>query len=164
MLEKDILSSAVDTITRKPVTIEVSVKPNGKLDKILMSLGLKKRVLSYVISPLLVGNRKRVSIRSQRIPDDFLKDGLVKALLDPSFIDDCIYAVAIGIQNNRNEPSEKLLKFVEFQFDDTDLYNVLDAIFGRIDLQAFTKSIILMKGSNVLNVPEPVAMSAITPE
>ena len=163
MLE-NILSSAVDTLTEKPVTIEVPVKPNGKLDRFLMKLRLKKKTISYVIRPLRVGNRKRIASRSLHIPDDFLKQGLVKALMDPQFIDHCIYAVAVGIQNNRDEPTDALLKFVEFQFDDTDIYTALDAMFGRIDLGSFTKSIILIKGSNVLNVPEADVMSAIIPD
>lgn len=164
MIEKDILSLAVDTLTEKPLKVSIAVKPNSKLDIMLMKLGLKKKVISYTIRPLVVGNRKRISVRSLRIPNDFLKDGLVKALMDTEYIEDCIYAVAVGIQNNRYEPSNRLLKFVEFQFNDTDLYNVLDAIFGKIDLQSFTKSIILIKGSNVLNVPEADVSNAIIPD
>jgi hypothetical protein len=161
---KDVISSAVNTITGKTKTVTVTLKPETPFQALLMKVGLKKKTAEFIIRPLVVGNRKRISAKALVIPDDFLKDGLVKALLNPEFIDVCIYAVAVGIQNNKHEPDQKLIDFIAFQFDDEDIDLMLNTIFSGINLKSFTNSIILIKGSNVLTVPEKDAESANKPD
>lgn len=163
MDEKEVSSKAAEVITDKPLTVTVPLKNLKWYDPILIKLKLKKPIHNFVIKPLLVGNRYRIAARVVLIPDDILQNGIVKALMNPAYANDCVYAVAVGIQNNEFEPSESLLNLVRYQFNDTDLFNVLDVIFATIPVQDFMNSTILLKGADVLNAMGKVAKNATSP-
>jgi hypothetical protein len=147
-------------------TLKVDVKNQPALtwwDKVLIKYGRKqkpKEFHEFEIRPMLVGNRYRISTRVEGIPEEVLKTDFVKLLMTPAYITIGIYCAAVGIQNDEHEPDEELLNIIRYQFDDTDLFHALDKIFKTIAVKDFINSIILMKGTSVLNVQEPVANDA----
>lgn len=151
MDKNTVFSNVGDALTSKPLKVKVPLKNLNFFDRILIKAGVKKDHRTFEIKPLLVGNRYRISSRVVHIPDDMFKSGFVSALLNPRYVKDYIYCVAVGIKNSRREPSKKLLDFIEFQFDDRDLYLVLTAIFDSIPVKDFINSTVILKGSNVLS-------------
>lgn len=69
-----------------------------------------------------------------------------------------IYIVACGLQNNRREPSKKLLEFVRYEFTSAEIALVINNILVQMNAKDFIKSIVLLRGLNVLSVPETDAL------
>ncbi|MEJ2905094.1 hypothetical protein WAE58_21795 [Pedobacter panaciterrae] len=64
------------------------------------------------------------------------------------------YIVAAAIQNNKYEPEPELIQFIEENFDGDDLYTALRASFDNFCMQAFSNSIVLLKGTVAILKPE----------
>lgn len=163
---KNILAQAGRTVVQDPKTVDVDIRPKNWLQKLLMKKGFLKSKKVFTIYPVSVGNRHRISSIALKIPDGLFSGGLDegevwKAIQDHTH--DLVYAVATCIQNNEKEPSGKLIKYL-LTLDDSKFYEMLDASLSMAGVPNFTKSIILIRGSNVISVPELDAINASTPE
>jgi hypothetical protein len=164
-LEEAIAAREVgEAFSDKPKAVTITIRPLNWKERLLMKIGLMERQRVFKIYPILVGNRKRVSANASFVlPADLFTDGLLdigKAWpVIQERTDDLIYVVATCIQNNREEPSKHLIDFLTW-IDDVQFYNILDKSLSMVGVQSFIKSIILMKGSSVLNVKDPVAITA----
>jgi hypothetical protein len=161
-----ILSQVGKTVVQEPKIVEVNIKPKNWLQKLLIKKGFLPSKKVFTIYPVLVGNRLRISSKALNIPDGLfssqMEEGEIwKAIL--AHTDDLIYAVAVCIQNNKKEPSKGLLNYLRW-IDDAKFYELLDASLSMANVPNFTKSIILIRGSNVISAPEPVATIANTPD
>lgn len=163
MDEKQILKMVGETLTnkKKPVTIDIPVR--NSIHKKLMDWGWLPKTKTYMISPILVGNRYRVSSVAIGLPDDTFDNGVLdfakawQAVNDHT--EDFIYIVAVCIQNREKEPSNRLLKKLRW-INDEDFFKLLDVSLTQAGLPSFMKSIVLIKGQSVLNVPEPAVIPA----
>lgn len=150
-----------EVYTEKSKTVTIELRPLNWTESLLMKIGLMKRQRVFEIYPILVGNRKRISTNASFVlPENLFIDGELdlekawKVINERS--DDLVYIVATCIQNNRKEPSKHLIKFLTW-IDDQQFYNILDKSLSLAGIESFMRSIILIKGSNVLNVQEKVA-------
>lgn len=82
------------------------------------------------------------------IPNDFLEKSMNEVVLN--HIEEIIYIVAVGIQNDIHEPKEDLKDFIRNNFTSNDLVKVLLIVFQSINVKDFLNSIVLIKGMNVL--------------
>jgi len=161
------LSLVGEVITEKSKSVTIKVKPDNLIEKLLMKIGLMKTERVFEISPILVGNRYRVSSVANKIPEDLFDKGRIsetkawKAVQE--YTDYFIYIVAVCIQNNKKEPSKALLKYLRW-VEDREFFDLLDKSLTLAGVELFMKSIILIKGQSVLNVPEKVATSATDPD
>lgn len=168
MTELELLQQEGETVTEKSKTITISNRPKNGIEKLLMKIGLMKRERVFEISPILVGNRLRISARACfDVPENLFVDGILdleKAWpVIKSRTDDFIYIVAVCIQNNRNEPSKRLLEYLRWTSDE-EFFNILDKSLSMAGLKSFMHSIILIKGSSVLNVQEKDVTPVMDPE
>lgn len=163
MDEKELKQRAVDVLTDKPSVVPIRLKNIRWYERLLIKLNLMSGVKSFTIRPLLAGNRFRIATTVELIPDDILKQGIVKALMNPKYLKDCIYIIGVGIQNDEYEPSKSLVNFIKYHCNDNDLFRLLDTIFATIPVRSFMNSTILIKGESVLNAMETVAKNATTP-
>jgi len=152
-----------ETITDKSETVTLIIKPKNVFEKLLMRIGLRKRIKVFEISPILVGNRYRISSIALRITQDIFTDGKIdinkcwKAIRQHT--DDYLYVVALCIQNNKKEPSKALIEYLRW-LPDAEFYRLLNASLSMASIPGFMNSTLLIKGSNVLSVPEKVAKPA----
>lgn len=160
------LSRVGDVLTEKPIVRQVPIRPKNNFERFLMNIRLisNKRILTiYPISP---GNVIRVASKVILIPDDILNQDVIKILFNGSYEhgDKLIYIAACAIQNDENEPTEELVKFLKYKTSNKIISEILDDVFFQLDTQSFIKSIILMRGLNVLNVPEQDVQNAKVPD
>lgn len=161
------LAKVARVFTEKSDPVIVPISPSNFLQRILMKVGLMKSRKVFNINPILVGNRFRVSEVANLIPNDLFENGRIsetkawKAIQDHT--DHFIYIVAVCIQNNKKEPSKALMDYLRW-IDDRQFFELLDKSLSLAGIELFMKSIILMKGANVLNVPEKAASHAADPE
>lgn len=157
-----------EVFTEKPKTVTIELRPLNWIECVLMKIGLMKRQRVFKIYPILVGNRKRISTNASFVlPENLFIDGELDLEKAWQVVNertaDFVYIVATCIQNNRKEPSKHLIDFLMW-IDDQQFYNILDHSLSLAGIESFMKSIILIKGSNVLNVKEKVAKPAMIPE
>jgi hypothetical protein len=154
--ENDVLKKVGEAITEKPICIEFN------LDKPLTENG--EKVLKYSLKPIKVGNMYRIATQVRQIPDELLKELRIDALsviMDAIFdhIDKLIYIVAVGLQNNADEPDEGLIQLIRKEFDIIDIVKVYNAIMVQMNLKGFITSIILIKGADILKISDERKMS-----
>lgn len=163
MQEQDILRKVGEALTQKDKTIEIEIKPAGKLQKLLMKKGFLKSKKVFKISPILVGNRYRVSAVAVNLPKDIFQNGKVNLTKAWEAIqkhtDDFIYIVGVCVQNTEKEPSKRLLRSLRWM-DDQQFLKILDASLSQAGVTSFMNSIVLISGASVLNVEEPAANPA----
>lgn len=162
----NILAQVGKTVIQQPKTIEVEIRPKNRLQKLLMKKGFLKSKRVFTIYPISVGNRFRISPIALKIPERLfskqVEEGeLWKAIKD--YTEDLIYVVAVCIENRRKEPSKALLNFL-LSIDDEKFYELLDASLSMAGVPNFTKSIILIRGQNVITAKDADVKPAITPE
>ena len=153
---KETLSKVGDVLTEKPKEITVNIRPKNRFERFLMNIRLKSNKIVLQIFPIAPGNIWRISSRVILIPDDILKQDVRKIVFTGYYEhgEKLIYIAACAIQNDENEPSKELIKFLTYKTSNKIINDVLDAVFVQLEVQHFINSIVLMKGLNVLNVPE----------
>ncbi|WGQ15573.1 hypothetical protein [Sphingobacterium faecium] len=156
MQDKEIKAEAIKAFLDIGNTVEVPILPKNKWEAILQRIGVKKKVLSYTLKKIKVGNRERIGIVSDLLPEELYDDTyIVKRVLDLSknHTRDLIYCAAVALQNNTNEPDEELLEALRW-VDDEFLTNILEVSISNIDVTNFLKSIILIVGTKSLMTME----------
>lgn len=153
------LSRTGDILTEKPIFVTVNLRPKNKIDKFLMHIRLKSNNRVFELRPIVVGNMIRIASKVIEIPEDIIDQQMLEVLMNGTHehMDKLIYIVACGIQNNRKEPSTELIEFIKYEFTSTDVAKVIDNILMQMNAKDFIKSIVLIRGLNVLSVPEMVA-------
>jgi len=157
MDEKETLSSVVNIVTDKPDILTITAKPENRWQKLLIRLKLKPSTTRYEMYRLKVGNAYRISAAVLQIPQDIIQNGDVHEMhnLLVKHIDVIIYVVAVGLQNNRNEPGKALLNKLRWEFSDSELISAFLYIMQRMDLTSFTTTIALARGLNILDKTSP---------
>lgn len=158
MEESRILKSITDTLTGKKVhqiTVPVKWVPKKPWWK---RLSFRKTVIethrTFDIWPCIVSNQYRIAGNAALLIEGLYDDhsSNIKFINDNQPI--VAYIVASAIQNNHLEPDPELIDFISNNFDGEDLYTALQASFDNLGMQAFSSSIVLLKGTVQVLIPE----------
>lgn len=160
MNERFILKSITDTLTGKKVheiTVKVRVveKPAPVRYNLWDKLMGKPRPIlpepethrTFEIWPCVVTNQYRIAGNAALLIDGLHEDHSENIKFINSNQPIVAYIVASAIQNNHLEPESSLVEFIENNFDGEDLYTALKASFDNLGMQAFSNSIVLLKGT-----------------
>lgn len=144
-LKKKAIKSYIDDFEM----IDIPVLPKNQLHAFLQRIGLKKKVLTYKLRKMRVGNRERIAVRLFDFPDE-VNDGtyLLKRVfnLTKDHHKDMVYCVAVALQNDRYEPSKELLDALNWVEEEMFSY-ILEKSLSSIDLPNFLKSIVNLTGT-----------------
>lgn len=155
----DILSKAGDAITEKSTPVTIKIRPKNWLHKLLIKKGFMRPEVIYDITPILVGNRERVSSIAVKLPKDTWANGKLNTMKAWQAVNehtkDFIYVVAVCIENKPSEPSKALIEKLRWMPDD-EFMKLLDASLTMANVPSFMRSIIWISGQSVLNVPESI--------
>ncbi|MBB6109711.1 hypothetical protein SAMN05421821_105129 [Mucilaginibacter lappiensis] len=167
MQDKEIYQGVVNTFTEKPkytITIPISwrpeVEPVPPVKRSLFERLFRGKPVqiepepipteeTFTIYPCKVANMWRVAGAATELPDE-IKNGELAEVVLPlinDHLETIVYIVAAGIQNNHEEPSADLIKFIERNFDNQDLHTVLHYVLENVYMQSFLNSIVLAKGT-----------------
>ncbi len=154
--KEELLQAVADTVTEKPATLNIDIRPKNKFHSWLIKHKISPSKRFFPIKPQRVGNIYRIAGRAV----SFNVAGVLEAN-DPVGIlmklmhehgDDIIYIVASVIQNDHREPTKKMLDIVKNEFVIDDLYTVLEVGLATYNVQSFLNSIVLITGVNALNI------------
>jgi len=180
MEEKKILQSITDTLTGKKIhqlTIRVrSPKPRFRQDVEAVPVSCWRRLLGQKpkeivrdieialtdedlvrrldIWPCIVSNQYRIAGNAAMLIDGLYEDHSrnIQFIIQNQPL--VVYTVAAAIQNNDQEPDPELIDFISNNFDGEDLYTALLASFDNLGMQAFSNSIVLLKGTVTILSPD----------
>jgi hypothetical protein len=163
MKEKNILKNITETLTDKPkYELTIPVVWSAELPKRTLWDRMRgkpapspERKRTFVLRPCKVGNMYRIAGRAAQLPHE-IKQGSMSEVILPviaEHLDDLVYIVASGIQNDHNEPSKELMLFIERNFDAEDLYSCLYPVLENVGMQSFLNSIALAKGTLTILKP-----------
>ncbi|MCZ4244981.1 hypothetical protein [Pedobacter punctiformis] len=157
MTENEILKGVTETLIEKPfytVTVPIKeLKPIPKrsfFDKLVGKPIIHQEVnRKFTINPCVVGNMYRIAGHAVSLPDEILEGSMAQSILPiiNEHLSTLVYIVAAGIQNNKREPEQELISFIEDNFEAEDLYKTLHPILENLGMQSFLNSIALAKGT-----------------
>lgn len=152
--QKLTIVKAVDTLTGKPtykMTVPIKQHRSNLLDWIKRTP--KPTHKTFIIRQAFTGNVMRISALAGLLPAETTEDGTVMFLGATEHLPTMIQILAIAIQNDRYEPDEKLVQFIEDNFDNEDMALALNAAIGSTDMQSFSISTILIKSTVKILAP-----------
>ena len=159
MEENQILKTVVDTLTGKKIhTLTVPVKWRPKLPWYKRLIGMRDKYTqdyqTFEIWPCVVNNQYRIAGNAAMLTDGLHQthSDNIKFIIQNQPI--VVYIVAAAIQNNHLEPEQGLIDFIGNNFDKDDLYTALRASFDNLGMEAFSNSIVLLKGTVKILMPE----------
>ena len=161
MEEKDIFSALVDEMTAKPysftIAINTPVKPKYSIwDRLLRKPYPEVETQrEIIIKPCVVANMYRIAGRAVQLPDlDSLEN--IDLNLITKYMPDMLYIIAAGIQNNEHEPDKNLIRFIELNFNQEQIFGALYKSIQGVGLKTFMNSIALVRGTvEILNPASP---------
>lgn len=154
MNKNKIIGKAVDTLTDKPLIVEIAPKDVSWLDRLKIKLKLRPATYRYEVKPITVGNFKRIAGRVRQLPENMMQKSVAKALMEDGaeHLDKYLYIVAVGLRNKKKEPSAAFLQLLEQELTWAEIMHIYDYIMAGIDIEAFIKSTILIKGADILKM------------
>jgi len=164
MEDKEILKAVANTITDAPlhtmvVPVRVPVLHRHTLwDRILRKpspIPETQRTITFY--PSVVANQYRIAGEASLLPDEIYQDGSMNIPLIKEHLPRIIYMIAAAIQNNHLEPDPELITFLEQNLTGSQMREALVASFQTLNMEAFTDTIILMKGTVKILMPTEVS-------
>lgn len=158
-----VLRAVSETITEKTITFNIDIKPKNWFHALLINNKIRPSKRYFEIKPQRVGNVYRIAGRAVSFDVGTLidEDGKILETLDRIAVlmnlmnkygKDIIYIVACILQNDNNEPSEKMLDIVRNEFEMHELLYVLRIGVANYNVNAFIHSIALITGVDALKV------------
>lgn len=161
--EKETLQQASDATVQEPVTIEVDVKPVHFLHRKLQQWGILPTKRVFTLHPITLGSLIKIS---KLLLDIDMSVYDLKDLMGSNYQSIAQHGellakiVAIAIQNNKQQVSEKLLQFILQNFTSREMLGVVSIVIRQMDLSNFMSSIISVKGMNILESKTAAATAA----
>lgn len=163
MEEKQILNDAADTLTSKPITIEVDIIHKTWIDKLLIKLKRRSNKRTFEMHPVNLGSLIKISKELIDI-DMKLFDG--NNLLESNYILIEKYAekmariIAIAVVNKKDDPPNSLIQFFLNNLTANELFKIASIVLQQMQLADFMHTIISIKGTNVLQMTSASVTSA----
>ena len=160
------LERAADTILEEPVKLEVDNNPQNKAEELLQKWGILPKKKTFYIKNITLRNLIRVSklllsIEPGTFDRENILDSNYKAMGKHS--ETVAKIVAIALHNKRSEPSSRLVSFIMDQFTAKELEGVLGIVIKQMSVTDFMKSIISVRGLNLLEKPQSVGEEKTAP-
>lgn len=158
MEDKDIHKAIANTFTEAPLyemEVPVRVQQKRSLWKRLTKAGRnREEVRKLVFYESYVGNQIRIAGEAALLPDEIFIDQSMNIVLIPEHQNRIAYIVAAALQNDDKEPDPALIKFIKDNLKGGQLREALIASFQTLNMEAFTDTIVLMKGTVNILTPE----------
>jgi len=156
MQDNAILKSVTETLTGKALhemVVPIRWRPKISFWERIKNWRSPKpeptRTLTFF--PSVVANQYRIAGEAALLPKELWDDVSMNIIMLPEHQPRIVYMVAAAIQNNHLEPEQELITFIERNLTGRQLREALIASFQTLEMEAFTDTIVLMKGTvNIL--------------
>jgi hypothetical protein len=160
---ENVLKQVSDAVTDKPVTVTITVKPNGRLHKLLQKHRIAARERVFSVTQTRLGNLERIS---KLLVD--MGGNLSEMASNPydaisKFTPHLVGIVAIGLYNRKEEPPDSLYRFIEENVTPREMLGIVGVLLSQMNVTGFISTIILTRGLNVLEMSQQILGSSIAP-
>lgn len=151
---EETLKKVGETLTNEAVLITVELKHRNFWQRLWK--GKKSRKRTFHIQQVTLGNLIRIATILNKFDKSLLSG---ENILESNYQAiqhhgrDLATIVAIALENKRQAPGQALIDFVEAQFTTDDLLKTFSVIIEQMDITNFMRSIISIKGINILAKP-----------
>lgn len=151
--EKELLQKVAETVLARSVSIDVDVVPVNWLHKQLQLKKVLPVKKTFSLKPIYLGTLIRISelllgVDFDRVKEMTSMDAITHlAQKELHIMAECI---ALAIHNKKTKVPKRLVKFVLNNFTALEMYKVTLIVIKQIDTQNFISSIILLRGTNIL--------------
>lgn len=160
---ENVLKQVSDAVTDKPVTVTITVKPNGSLHKLLQRCRIVPRERVFTINQTRLGNLERISKLLVDMGGDLSEIAANPYEMIAKFTPHLVRIIAIGLFNRKEEPPAKLYRFVEENVTSKEMLSIVSVIHSQMNVTGFISTIILTRGLNVLEMSQQLQGSSIAP-
>lgn len=161
MDEKEVLGRAADTILQEPVRVEVDVIFAGKIERLLIKLGLRPAKRIFNMDPMVYAKGIRISKMLLDIDADaFRKADNLLAVTQKMYAEHgeaLARIIATAVSDPRKEPPKSLVKFFLTNLTPKDGITIIGKIITQSDVASFMTTIISAKGMSLLKPEEKIA-------
>jgi len=176
MEDKQVLKNIANTLTQAPIhemdlvvryvpePHPVIVPERTFMDKLLRRpipevppVPEPERVRHLVFHEAVVANQIRIAGEAALLPDTIFQDNSFNVGLVSEHMPRIVYMIACALQNDHKEPAAELITFLTNNLTGSQLRDALVASFQSLNMEAFTDSIILMKGTVKILMPEEMS-------
>lgn len=164
----DTLTNVADAVTAKDYLFEITINPENWFHALMQKIGLSPKKKVCTIRPIVTGNLIRISKLLLTIDKDALKD--TTSFLDTSYRlmsdhgETLATVVAIAIQNDRHEPSQKLVDMIKNNLSMEEMFRLVAYVLDKMDHKNFLFTISSIRGLNVLeNGEKKNGLSEVSP-
>jgi hypothetical protein len=96
----------------------------------------------------------KIAGEASLLPDEIFQDQSNNIALIPEHLPRVIYMIALALANDGKEPDRELIKFLQSNLKGRQLRDALVATFQGMNMEAFTDTIVLMKGTARILIPQ----------
>jgi hypothetical protein len=161
MEDKQVLKNIANTLTQAPIhemDVVVRVQAKRSLWSRLTDWKHKPELIRHLVfHEAVVANQIRIAGEAALLPDAIFQDNSFNVGLVAENMPRIIYMIACALQNDHKEPDTALVQFLTNNLTGSQLRDALVASFQSLNMEAFTDSIILMKGTVKILMPEEMS-------
>lgn len=159
---RETLENVVDAALQEPKVLKVDINPVNKVHGWLQKWNILPKKKTFVLHPIFLGSLTRISklLLSIELKIPVNGQGDARELLQANYesivqhTDKLATIVAIAIHNKKSSPPASLVRFITWNFTSQEMLAVVTLVLQQMDLVSFMKSIISIRGLNVLAIPE----------
>lgn len=150
MDENQLKRQEVDTVSDKPATINVRIRPKNKWHRWAMKYKLMPSSKTFEIYGATLHTMSQISKTILDVKSE--RGSSIEWAIDQvaNHIDKAKYIIALAIHNKPGEPSKKLVDFLSHNMEAIDYYVCFGLIIEKLNISAFTNTIIYFQDLNIL--------------
>lgn len=148
--ETKVLADVSDTLTDKPITFKVHILNLKVIDRILIWLKCKKPFKEFAIRPSSLGTMVKISkeLLTMDAMDLESKNIIHEMIGQQSYR--MARVISVAIVNRKEDPPEGMITFLIDNLSSVELHKLVGVVVRNLDVTSFMKSIISLKGANLL--------------
>ena len=148
--EKTQLSNTADAVTDTVTSIEIELLHPRWWQRLLRQT---KRV--YQLKPATLATLAKISKEFLSIEIDEADKANIMLLTHKLMLahsSRMAKIIALAIVNSKEDPPDSLIEFIEYNVDAREMATVAAHVMDKMDINSFVRSIILIKGVNILEM------------
>lgn len=148
--EKALLHKTAEAVLEKGVTIEVDILHPTWWQRLR-----KQTKRKFIIKPAMLATLVNISNEFLGVEVDLTDRNNILQIVQQLAVKESYRlakVIAYAITNSREEPEKELIDFVYYNFEVAELQKIVAIVLDKINYSSFLNSIILIKGTNILEM------------
>lgn len=152
------LKNVSKAILEEPVILEMSIAAQNRRQKYLQKWGWFPKQKELAFHPVKLGSLIKISgimvgLGTDLFDMENLLESNYKLIHEHGY--EVAKVIAIAVVNSEKDPSDRLIRLILHNLSAKELAGILSIVLKQMDVSSFMKSIISIKGMNLLQKMSP---------